>query len=71
VNVVQNYHFSLINGEGWKATVITAKAIALTAYDLLTRPAKVKEIQDKFKELKAREGKLIISFPINSSSHFK
>ena len=43
--------------DGWKATVIAAKAIALTAYDLLTHPEKVKEIQDKFKELKAKEGK--------------
>ena len=43
--------------DGWKATVIAAKAIALTAYDLLTHPEKVKEIQEKFKELKAKEGK--------------
>lgn len=43
--------------EAWKATVITGKAVALTAYDLLTHPEKVKEIQDKFKELKAKEGK--------------
>ena len=43
--------------DGWKATVIAAKAIALTAYDLLIHPDKVKEIQDKFKELKAKEGK--------------
>jgi len=40
----------------WKATVIAAKAIALTAYDLLAHPDKVKVIQDKFNELKAREG---------------
>ena len=43
--------------DGWKATVIAAKAVALTAYDLLTHPDKVKEIQDKFKTLKAKEGK--------------
>ena len=43
--------------DGWKATVIAAKAIALTAYDLLTHPDKVKEIQEKFKELKSNEGK--------------
>jgi len=43
--------------EGWKATVIAGKVIALTAYDLLTHPDKVKEIQEKFKELKAKEGK--------------
>ena len=41
--------------EGWKATVIAGKAMALTAYDLLTHPEKVKEIQEKFKELKAKE----------------
>jgi amidohydrolase len=43
--------------EAWKATVVAAKAIALTAYDLLTHPDKVKGIQDKFKTLKAKEGK--------------
>jgi amidohydrolase len=43
--------------EGWKATVIAAKAIALTAYDLLNHPEKAKTIQEKFKELKAKEGK--------------
>ncbi|MCX8117178.1 MAG: M20 family metallopeptidase [Desulfobacterota bacterium] len=43
--------------EGWKAAVITAKAIALAAYDLLIRPDKVKAIQEAFKELKAKEGK--------------
>jgi len=43
--------------EAWKATVIAAKAIALTAYDLLVHPDKVKGIQEKFKELKAKEGK--------------
>jgi amidohydrolase len=43
--------------EGWKATVLAAKVVALTAYDLLTHPDKVKEIQSKFKELKDKEGK--------------
>lgn len=43
--------------DGWKATVIAGKTIALTAYELLTHPEKVKEIQDKFKELKSKEGK--------------
>ena len=33
------------------------KAIALAAYDLLIHPDKVKAIQEKFKELKAKEGK--------------
>jgi hypothetical protein len=46
-----------ISEEAWKATLIAGKAIALTAYELLTNPNKVKEIQDKFKELKAKEGK--------------
>jgi len=43
--------------EGWKATIIAGKAIALTAYDLLTHPEKVKAVQDQFKEMKAKEGK--------------
>jgi hypothetical protein len=43
--------------EGWKATVLAGKVISLTAYDLLTHPDKVKAIQEKFKELKAKEGK--------------
>jgi hypothetical protein len=43
--------------EGWKATVIAGKAIALTAYELLTHPEKVKAIQEQFKEMKAKEGK--------------
>jgi len=43
--------------EGWKATVAAAKVIALSAYDLFTHPDKVKAIQGKFKELKAKEGK--------------
>ena len=43
--------------EGWKATVIAAKVIALTAYDLLTNPGKVKAIQEKFRELRGKEGR--------------
>lgn len=43
--------------EGWKATVQAAKVIALTAYELLTTPSKLKAIQEKFNELKAKEGK--------------
>jgi amidohydrolase len=46
-----------ISEEAWKATVAAAKVIALSAYDLLTQPEKVKGIQEKFKELKAKEGK--------------
>ena len=43
--------------EGWKATIIAGKAVALTAYDLLTHPEKLKAVQDQFKEMKAKEGK--------------
>jgi amidohydrolase len=43
--------------EAWKSTVAAGKVLALTAYDLLTHPAKVNEIRERFKELKAREGK--------------
>jgi amidohydrolase len=43
--------------KAWPATVQAAKVVALTAYQLLNDPAKVKSIQQKFKELKAKEGK--------------
>lgn len=43
--------------EGWKATITAGKAIALTAYDLLTHPEKVKTVQESFQQLKAKEGK--------------
>jgi amidohydrolase len=43
--------------EAWKATLTAGKALALTAYDLLTHPDKVKSIQESFKALKAKEGK--------------
>jgi amidohydrolase len=43
--------------DGWKATVTAGKVVALTAYELLTHPDKVKSIQAKFQELKAAEGK--------------
>ena len=43
--------------DGWKAAVIAGKAIALSAYDMLTNPAKLKAVQDGFKEAKANEGK--------------
>ena len=42
---------------GWPVTVQAAKAVALTAYDLLNNPVKVKEIQEKFRQMKATEGK--------------
>ena len=37
--------------------VLAGKAIALSAYDLLTHPEKVKAVKDKFKEQKEREKK--------------
>jgi metal-dependent amidase/aminoacylase/carboxypeptidase family protein len=43
--------------EGWKATIIAGKAVALSAYDMLTNSAKLKAVQDGFKEAKAKEGK--------------
>jgi hypothetical protein len=43
--------------EGWKATVTAGKIVALAAYEMLKNPAKVKEIQESFKEAKAKEGK--------------
>lgn len=41
----------------WTATVIAAKALALTGYQLLTQPGKIEEIKSRFKELKDKEGK--------------
>jgi metal-dependent amidase/aminoacylase/carboxypeptidase family protein len=43
--------------EGWKATVIAGKAVALTAYEMLTKPEKLKAVQNAFKEARAKEGK--------------
>jgi hypothetical protein len=43
--------------EAWKATVIAGKAVALSAYDMLTQPEKLKAVKDAFKEAKAKEGK--------------
>ncbi len=43
--------------EGWKATVLASKVIALTAYDLLTHPDKVKKMQEQFGDLKAKQAK--------------
>jgi amidohydrolase len=42
---------------GWKATMVAAKGVALTAYRLLTDSAKVEEIKQQFKTLKEKEGK--------------
>lgn len=42
--------------EGWEATVIAAKVIAITAYSLLIHPEKVKKIQEEFARLKASNG---------------
>jgi amidohydrolase len=43
--------------DGWKSAVTAAKAIALSAYDMLTNPTKLKAVQDSFKEAKAKEAK--------------
>jgi amidohydrolase len=43
--------------EAWRATVQAGKVVALTAYELLTSPQKVKAIQAQFEELKAKEGR--------------
>jgi amidohydrolase len=43
--------------DAWKATVVAGKAVALTAYEMLTKPAKLKAVQDDFKEARAKEGK--------------
>jgi hypothetical protein len=45
------------SAEAWQATVTAGKILALAAYDMLQNPAKVKEIQESFKEAKAKEGK--------------
>jgi|GEM_PF-3167355 len=50
-----------ISDEAWNAAVIERKGIALTAYEPLTNPDKVREIKEKFKELKAKEGKQKVS----------
>ena len=43
--------------EAWKAAVLTGKAMALSAYEMLTKPEKLKTVQGGFKEAKAKEGK--------------
>jgi len=43
--------------EGWKATVTAGKAVALTAYEMLTNPEKLNAVQSAFREMKAREGR--------------
>ncbi len=43
--------------DGWKSAVIAGKTVALSAYDMLTNPAKLKAVQESFKEAKAKEGK--------------
>jgi len=42
---------------GWPATVQAAKAVALTAYELLSDSGKVQRIQESFQKLKAAEAK--------------
>jgi amidohydrolase len=43
--------------EAWKSTVIAGKAVALAAYEMLTKPDKLKAVQESFKTMKAKEGK--------------
>lgn len=43
--------------EAWEATVRVAKAVAGSAFEMLTQPAKLQEVQSAFREQKAREGK--------------
>lgn len=43
--------------EGWKSTVLAGKSVALSAYEMLTQPEKLKAVQAGFKEAKAKEGK--------------
>jgi len=46
-----------ISEEGWKATVTAGKAVALSAYEMLTNPEKLEAVQSAFREMKAKEGK--------------
>ncbi|MCU0592743.1 MAG: hypothetical protein MUC57_14880 [Desulfobacterales bacterium] len=43
--------------EGWTSAVLVGKSVALSAYEMLTKPEKLKAVQDRFKEAKAKEGK--------------
>jgi metal-dependent amidase/aminoacylase/carboxypeptidase family protein len=43
--------------EAWKAAVITGKAMALSAYEMLTKPDRLKAVQESYKTAKAKEGK--------------
>jgi metal-dependent amidase/aminoacylase/carboxypeptidase family protein len=43
--------------EAWKAAVVTGKAMALSAYEMLTKPERLKAVQESFKAAKAKEGK--------------
>ncbi len=43
--------------EGWKSAVLVGKSVALSAYEMLTKPEKLKAVQDRFKAAKAKEGK--------------
>ena len=42
---------------GWPVTVQAAKAVALSAHEMLSDPAKVRQIKDTFQKMKAAEGK--------------
>ena len=43
--------------EGWKATVIAGKAVALSAYEMFTNPEKLKAVKEGYLAAKATEGK--------------
>jgi hypothetical protein len=45
---------SLKNGGNMKRTAL---AVALSAYDMLTKPETLRAVQESFKEAKAKEGK--------------
>jgi len=45
------------SNEGWKSAVLVGKAVALSAYDMLTQPEKLKAVYQSYKEAKAKEGK--------------
>ncbi len=43
--------------EAWKSTIVAGKAVALSAYDMLTKPATLKAVKDSFRQAKANEGR--------------
>jgi hypothetical protein len=43
--------------EGWKATALAARPVPRSSYNLLTSTDELREIQGRFMEFKAREGR--------------